>query len=123
MAADAIPAGTVTRPEIDPVAAAARAAGGTGLSVGGVEGVGVGVAEDEGVGVADDEGVGVAEGDGVGEGVPVAVGEGLAVGVAVTAGVGLGVEAADAGLATTAPARSIPAMAVAANQERTRVRE
>ncbi|ONI64689.1 hypothetical protein CSIV_08100 [Microbacterium sp. CSI-V] len=118
MAADAMPEGTVTRPEIDPVAAAARAVGGAGLSVGGVEGVGVAV----GVGVAEGVGVGVAEGDGVGEGVPVAVGEGLAVGVAVTAGVGLGVEAADAGLATTEPARTIPAMAVAANQERTRVR-
>ncbi|WP_431796272.1 hypothetical protein [Microbacterium enclense] len=112
---DVSPAGSVTVPEIEPVAAAARAAGGTGLSVGGVEGVGDTVAEGEGVGLA--------EGEGVGEGVPVAVGEGLAVGVAVTAGVGLGVEAADAGLATTAPARSIPAMAVAANQERTRVRE
>ncbi|WP_156496074.1 hypothetical protein [Microbacterium sp. T32] len=82
--------------------------------MGGVEGVGDAVAAGEGVGLA--------EGDGVGEGAPVAVGEGLAFGVTVGAGVGLGVEAADAGLATAAPIRIIPAMAVAANQERTRVR-
>jgi len=101
-------------PEIDPVAAAARATGGAGLSVGGVEGVGDGA-----TGAA----VLLVDGEAVGVGLPAGVADGLAVGVALTAGVGLGVEAADAGLVATAPARSIPAMAVAANQERTRAPE
>lgn len=119
-----MPAGTVTWPEIDPVAAAARAAGGAGLSLGGDDGVG------DAEGVAAPLAAGLTEGEGVGEGLLWVVSGGLALGdaegvgsaVAVDATVGLGVGAAVAGPPISTPDRSVATTAVTASQERTRVR-